>query len=105
MNDIVSLKKEIVGDSNIVRDSTKLTRSQKKSSLHSLIPITMYETGLGLDPVVESLLSTLRMSADSFDQAANRLLLMTEQDPKGYAATKEYIDSFKTNMTGSYLWS
>ncbi|KAK0707347.1 isoprenoid synthase domain-containing protein [Lasiosphaeris hirsuta] len=104
MNDVVSLKKEIVFTNLNTLAGQSLTRLQGKS-LHSLVPIVINETGADLDAVVASSIEILRISGENIDRMAERLLAMTEHDPQARASVEAYVGPFWTNLTGSYWWS
>jgi hypothetical protein len=108
VNDLVSLKKEMVRHSYPrVPDYQKIkpADTSQDKSLHSLVPISLKDTAADLDEVVHSLLEILRISRDNINSAVDRLLAMVAKDPAAAARVRSYIASFQTIATGNYWWS
>ncbi|KAK4192442.1 isoprenoid synthase domain-containing protein [Podospora australis] len=91
INDTISLKKEL------------------NSSLHSLIPVTMTETGQEPQDIINGFVLALQTSAENFDRAAESLMAEVA-NKKQYTDrvrldVQEYIDGLRFMMTGSFYWS
>ncbi|CCC07692.1 unnamed protein product [Sordaria macrospora k-hell] len=88
VNDLISLKKEI------------------NSSLYSLIPITMNETGQDLNTVVSEVLQELESSRERFESAAGELLFkIMNENSKVRNDVERFIESCTIMVTGYTEWA
>ncbi|KAK3389121.1 isoprenoid synthase domain-containing protein [Sordaria brevicollis] len=88
INDLISLKKEI------------------NSSLYSLIPIAMNETGGDLHTVVSEVLQELETCRERFESAAGDLLFrIMKEDAKVRNDVERFIESCTIMVTGYTEWS
>ncbi|KAJ3494159.1 hypothetical protein NLG97_g4261 [Lecanicillium saksenae] len=87
VNDLLSLKKEI------------------NRSLHSLIPISMQDTGYNLQDAIDDLVNQLRDSVKKFQSLSARLLSSVAHDPQAKQELEKYIRLIQFNVTGNLSWS
>ncbi|KAK4187687.1 isoprenoid synthase domain-containing protein [Podospora australis] len=89
LNDLVSFRKEVAED-----------------SYHSLIPVIMAENSCDLDTAVNIQLVHLQTVGNNLDNAANALANMVKnENAPTRVAVENYVNCFRTNITGNYWWS
>jgi len=77
----------------------------QNSSVYSLLPVVMNDTGRDLDSTVALVLEDLHHSTTVVDNAARVLLLAAVgRDPPAYERVKAYVDVMRTTLTGNIHW-
>lgn len=87
INDILSLKKEIVTE-----------------CLISLVPV-LYREGIPWEDVVPELIEELEAVRDRLDEAAGQLERASENDTQLLKDLRTYVDVCKTSTTGTYIYT
>lgn len=74
------------------------------SSLYSLLPIIVNDTGLSLEVAVSMALNDFAECSDQFDSACERLMAFTGDDPESHDKMMRYLDVLRMNLTGDVYW-
>lgn len=105
LNDLLSLRKEMVPGALQSPDMlTQLTTAQP-TSLHTLVPIMLRERERNLNEVVRILVDSLQVSKDNLERAAGQLLDMVAGETTAKSVVAKYVECFRTNIAGNYWWS
>jgi hypothetical protein len=105
LNDILSVKKEIVSFDRLLETISKTDCLQKQEAIDSLIPIIFYETG-DIQVAVSRVIAFMKGEIKKMDETAAVLLSKySTTEPELQEQVRLFIESCKYLATGTLVWS
>ncbi|KAL1653509.1 hypothetical protein SLS61_004019 [Didymella pomorum] len=105
LNDILSVKKEIVSIDDLLETSGETDLIQKQEAIDSLIPIIFYETG-DIQVATSRVVAFMKDEIRKMDDTAARLTLKySSAQPALQEQVRLFIESCKYLATGTLVWS
>lgn len=106
LNDVLSVKKEIVSDTDSLHLENWLTINQQtEGNIISLIPVNFHASGNSdLEKVVEETLEDLKVQMDAFDRTAAKLDELTKNGPHN-EHTMQFVRYCRRSITGTLTFT